>query len=177
MSNGVFEALEKRKSIRHFRPDPISDDILRKLVYAARRAPTVGNAPFRRLMVIKDKKMLRLLKQVSPGILGEPAALMVIYTDLDVAKTLRKLGDVCATIDAGAAAENVTLAATSLGLGSCFTKSYSEGAVKEILGIPDGYRTEVIMQLGYAQENQPAPMKAREGADSVHLDKFGNNWE
>jgi len=171
----LFEALRKRRAVRDFTEQAIPDDILMKLAYAARRAPTGGNTPYRRILVVNDRKRIRLIKQVSPGILGQPTALIVIFTDLEVTRELGKLGNVCATIDAGAAAENVALAATDLHLGACFTKSYSETGVKEILNIPDGYRTEVMLQLGYPRKDQPRSMRPREGADATYHNRFARS--
>jgi len=174
----LFEALRKRRSIRDFNSDEVPDEVLRKLVYAANRAPTGGNASYRRVVVVRDMKMIELIKQVSPGILGNPAALMAICTDLDLAyEQLGRLGrNICSILDAGAAAENVTLAATAMGVGSCFTKSYSETAVKELLKMPDGYRVEVILQLGYPKKLLPPPSKPRKGAGLVYVDRFGVTW-
>ena len=173
----VFEALKKRRAVRHFKPDTIPEEVLRKLVYAARRAPTGGNVPYRRTMVVNDQKTIALLKHVCPGILSDPAALIVIYTDLMVAEKLGRLGrEVTSLIDAGAAAENVALAAIALGLGTCFTKSYSETGVREILSIPDEYRTEVIMQLGYPREDIPPALRAKPGEEVVYLNRFGERW-
>ncbi|HUK51589.1 MAG TPA: nitroreductase family protein [Terriglobales bacterium] len=172
-----LDVLKKRRATRDFSEKPIQEETLWNLAHAARRAPTGGNTPYRRIMVVNDMKTIRLIKQVSPGIQGNPTALMVVFTDLEVTKELGRLGDVCATIDAGAAAENVTLAATDMGLGSCFTKSYSEIGVKEILNIPETCRTEIMLQLGYVGEEQSRPTKARKGADAVHLNRFGRIWD
>jgi hypothetical protein len=49
--------------------------------------------------------------------------------------------------------------------------------VKEILNIPDSFKTEVILQLGYPREGQPRPMKPREGADSIYVDRYGKSWD
>ncbi len=172
----LFEALKRRRAVRDFTNQPVPDVALKKLAYAARRAPTGGNTPYRRILVVKDSKTIRLIKQVSPGILGEPTALLVVFTDLEVTKELGRLGSICATIDAGAAAENVALAALDLGLGACFTKSYSEVGVREILNIPDKYRTEVMLQLGFPRDDQPRPMRPRKGADTTYLNRFGRSW-
>ena len=173
----LFEALKRRRAVREFTSEPVPDEVLKKLAYAARRAPTGGNTPYRRILVVKDDKTIRLIKQVSPGILGEPTALLVIFTNTEVTKELGRLGSICATIDAGAAAENVALAALDMGLGACFTKSYSEVGVRGILNIPDGYRTEVMLQLGFPRADQPRPMKPREGADTTYVNRFGRSWE
>jgi nitroreductase len=159
-----------------FTDDVIPDEVLKQLVKAAHKAPTGGNTPYRRVMIVTDRERLRLLKQLSPGILGQPTAAMVVYTDLKIAAEMGRIALVTSTLDAGAAAENACLVATSLGLGSCFTKSYSEAAVKELLGIPDGFRTEVILQLGYPAPTRPPPAKPRRGARITELDKFGNAW-
>jgi nitroreductase len=173
----LFETLKKRRAIRQFTPEPLSDDILKRLAYAAKRAPTGGNNPSRRILVVKDPKTIRLIRQVAPGVLGAPAALLVVFTDLDVASSeLGKLGNVVSTLDAGAAAENVALAAVDLGIGACFTKSYSEAALKELLNIPDHCRTEVMLQLGHPQSEQPRSMRPRKGADTVYLDAYGRSW-
>jgi len=174
----LFESLKRRRAVRDFTSTAIPDDILTKLVYAARRAPTGANAPYRRILVVKDQRTISLVKQVSPGIRGSPKALIVIFTDLDVAKKqFGKLGDICSPMDAGAAAENVALAAVGLGLGSCFTKSYSEVGVKEILEIPTNCRTEIMVQLGYPKNEQPRPAKRKSGADTIYLDRYGREWE
>lgn len=159
-----------------FTNDAIPDEILKRLAKAAHKAPTGSNTPYRRVMIVTDRKRLRLLKQLSPGILGQPTAAMVIYTNLKIAHEMGRISEATSTLDAGAAAENACLIATSLGLGSCFTKSYSEAAVKELLGIPDGFRTEVVLQLGYPAKTRPPPAKPRKGARITELDKFGNVW-
>jgi nitroreductase len=172
----LLDAIQKRTAIRMFTDDAIPDEALKQLSKAAHKAPTGSNTPYRRIMMVTDKKRLRLLKQLSPGILGQPTAAMVIYTDLKIAAEMGRISDATSTLDAGAAAENACLVATSLGLGSCFTKSYSEAAVKELLGIPDGFRTEVILQLGYPAATRPPPAKPRKGARITELDRFGNVW-
>lgn len=159
-----------------FSDDVIPDEVLKQLVRAAHKAPTGGNTPYRRIMVVTDRQRLRLLRQVSPGILGQPTGALVIYTDLKIAAEMGRISEATSTLDAGAAAENACLVATALGLGSCFTKSYSEAAVKELLGIPDGFRTEVILQLGYPAVMRPPPAKPRKGARITELNKFGNVW-
>jgi nitroreductase len=169
-------ALKARRATRYFSKTPIDDATLRRLARAAHRAPTGGNTPYRRVMIVNDEKIIRVLRQVSPGILGEPAAVLVIYTDLAMARKNGRLSEICATIDAGAAAENVVLEATELGLGSCFTKSYAEAAVKELLAIPTDFRTEVIVQLGYPREGQPPPVHRKNEGKITEFNRFGNRW-
>jgi nitroreductase len=173
----LFESLKKRKAVRDFTAVPVPEGILKKLVYAARRAPTAGNAPYRRILVVNDPATIRLVKQVSPGIRGSPTALIVMITDLDAAKQLGRLGAICSPMDAGAAAENVLLAAVDLGLGACLAKSYSEEGLKEILDIPANCRTEIMVQLGFPEKGLPHSVRPKADADPIYLDRYGRIWE
>ncbi len=175
----VLDAIKKRVAVRHYESKPIPEADLKTLAWAAHKAPTGGNTPYRRVLIVNDKETVEMIRKVSPGFLSNAPAVVLIYTDLDVAyKGLGKLGrDTLSMIDAGAAAENVALAALELGLGTCFTKSYSEVGVKEILGIPENYRTEIMLQVGYPAKNAPPPLKAKPGGRITYLNYHGNRWE
>ena len=49
------------------------------------------------------------------------------------------------------AAENLMLKAVELGLGTCAIKSYNDSAIRKILNIPERYRIEMLMSIGYPQ--------------------------
>ena len=153
----------------------IPDDILKKVVYAAHRAPTGGNIPYRFLVVVKDPIQLRMLKAVAPGYFGENTAAIVVCTDLRVGGGItRSDAEQCSLYDAGAAAENIVLAAYALGLGASFIKSYSETAVRTILQLPEGCRTELIVSLGYPAPNEPPPIKKRKEGKITYYDTYGS---
>jgi nitroreductase len=174
----LFEALKKRRACRHFAPKPVPDDVLEKLADAAHKAPTGGNTPYRFVIVVKDPVKLKMLKLVAPGYFGDSSAALVVCTDLRIAEQgLGRLGvDQCSLYDAGAAAENIVLAGYGLGLGASFIKSYSETALKEILRLPNGYRTELVVSLGYPAENEPPPLKRGKGSKITYRDSFGQVW-
>ncbi len=170
----LFDLLRKRHACRHFDPRPVPDEVLEKLVYAAHRAPTAGNAPYRFVIVVKDPTTLRMIRLVSPGFFGDCSAAIFICTDLEVAiKSGRTVYDQITHYDAGAAAENVILASYSLGLAGTFIKSYSESAVAMILNLPDTCRTELLVSIGYPAEDEPRPLKKRTGAKRTYVDSYG----
>lgn len=173
----LFDLLRKRHACRHFEHRPVPDGILEKLVYAAHRAPTAGNAPYRFVIVVKDPTTLRMIRLVSPGFFGDCSAAVFVCTDLEAAlKSGRQVYDQITHYDAGAAAENVILAAYSMGLAGTFIKSYSETAVARILGLPESCRTELLVSIGYPDKGEPKPLKKRKGAKSTYVDRFGNTW-
>lgn len=56
----VSEAVDKRMSVRKFRPDPVSDDVLKSLLADASRAPSGGNLQPWRVYVVNGDSMTRL---------------------------------------------------------------------------------------------------------------------
>lgn len=166
----LFDALKRRRTTRLFSSNPIPSEVLARLLYAARRAPTGGNIDTRRFIQVTDKDLIEMIRKASPGFYDTCPALLVICTDLSAAE-----GDTTAIFDAGASAENVALASTAMGLGVGFVKSYPEIAVKTILDIPDNVRTEIIVKLGYPQPEQPkAPRVLRSPA---YMNRYGIQLE
>jgi nitroreductase len=171
----LFEVLKRRRACRNFVPKQIPDQILNKIVYAAHRAPTGGNIPYRFIIVVKDPIQLGMLKAAAPGYFGESSTAIVVCTDLRVDGGISKVdAEQCSQYDAGAAAENIVLAAYALGLGASFIKSYSETAVRAILRLPEGCRTELIVSLGYPNPDEPPPIKKRPKGKITYLDVYGS---
>jgi len=175
-----FDILKKRRMIRQFKKEPLSDDILNKLIYAGLRAPTGSNLPYRKLMVVKDPRIIRLMHYIAPGYMeGDPSAMIIVYTDLSVALSNgnKAHGYWYSRVDAGAAAENIHLAAVDLGIGSAFFTSMSAEGLRVLLGMPEYCRPEIVVRLGHPGANLAKPKKALPEANVVYLDKFGVEWE
>jgi nitroreductase len=173
-TSDLFEVLKRRRACRSFAAREIPDEVLNKVVYAAHRAPTGGNIPYRFIVVVKDPVQLRMLKAVAPGYFGESTAAIVVCTDLRVDKGITRIdAEQCSLYDAGAAAENIVLAAYALGLGASFIKSYSETALRTILRLPEGCRTELIISLGYPAPDEHPPIKKRRDGMITYYDTYG----
>jgi nitroreductase len=177
-SSDLFAVLKARHSCRNFDSRPIRPEILRKLIYAAHRASTAGNVPYRFIIVVNDPIKLKMLRLVSPGYSGDSSAAIVVCTNLRVEREITKVDtDRCSAYDAGAAAENVVLAAYAMGLGALFIKSYSETAVKKLLDLPEECRTDLIIPLGYPARDESTPVRARTGGKITYLNKYGAQWK
>jgi len=172
----LFTALRKRHACRSYDPArPIPGELLEKLIYAAHRAATGGGAPYRFLVVVKDPFQLKMLKMLSQGLFGNPPTVIVICSKTRLGNVpLPKMDlEECTHIDAGAAAENIVLAAYSLGLGACFVKSYSEVGVKKLLELPADTRTELMVSVGYPASDEQRPLKKGKIDKLTYLDKYG----
>lgn len=172
----LSETLKRRSMCRHFDSSPVEREKLEKLVYAASRAPQGGNMPVREFIIIDDPKYMKLLKGITPSFLANAPAALVICTDLQ--KALEVMGtqgrDTLSLLDAGAAAENVALQAVELGLGVSFVRSATEEAVKRALDIPERYRVDVLVGVGYKSQGRPPPMKAQK--PTLHHNRYGEHW-
>ena len=165
----IFESLKLRRMCRDYKSDPIPEEIVDRLIYAANRAPLGGNVSTRTLIVVRDRSTLRRMELISPGFSNSPPLAIAICTDETIAKPQDRS---IATFDAGAAAENIALAAVSLGLGAAFVKSYPEPAMKRILHLPPHIATEIIVTVGYPADHQvPAP---KAPPTPVFRESYGN---
>lgn len=172
----LAEALKKRSMCRDYDRTPVERDKLERLVYAASRAPQGGNMPVREYIVVDDPRRLKLLRGVTPSFLADAPAALVICTDLSKAVDVMGVQgrDILSLLDAGAAAENVALQAVELGLGVSFVRSATEEAAKRALGIPDRYRIDIIVGVGYRSRERPPPMKGSNPI--VHHNAHGQSW-
>jgi nitroreductase len=71
---GVYEAMSTTRAVRRLRPDPIPDDVLRRILTAANWAPTGGNAQPWRVLAVKDADKRRRLQQLYVGPWNDYAA-------------------------------------------------------------------------------------------------------
>jgi nitroreductase len=167
------EALARRRTTRDFLPDPVVAEAVERLLYAADRAPTASNVPYREVIVVDDPRVIRAVKQIHPAMLGTPPLLLVIATNMTLAeKRVGRVGRLSSAIDSGAAGENVLLAATALGLGSQFTMISSMAGIRRVLRLPADYRVDLIIPVGVAAGRAAATKSAR-AVTSVHHNQHG----
>jgi nitroreductase len=146
----VFQTMKARRVTRAFTDEAVARDDLLCLLEAARWAPSAGNRRIHKFVVVEDKPAVELIRAVSPGMLAHPAALIVICSDSvkGAIEGVKMAADTTTWIDVGAAAQNILLAASELGLGACPTTSFSRSGVRTVLNLPAHLTPEYIVQLG-----------------------------
>jgi len=127
----LWEAINGRRSVRAFNDRPVERNVLERLLEAAIWAPSGGNAQTWQFVVVTEPGRIRSIKTVSPGLLGDPAAVIAVCQDLTKARAKGgSLGETfLAPVDAAMATENLLLAAYAEGLGTCVIASFHRGAV------------------------------------------------
>lgn len=164
----VFDVIKQRRSVRFYTDEAIDEDKLKKLVEAAIWAPSAGNIHAWNIVIVQRKGDIELIKAVSPGMLGNATALMILCADKR--RAYDKGGevgrDVLSIMDIAIATQNICLEATELGLGSCIIKSFNQDAVRELLDLPENISPELVVSLGYPR-SIPNPPPRRTVEDTV----------
>ena len=129
------ECLCVRRSIRQFTDQPVERTIIQTLLEMAILAPSASNRQPWRFIILDDPVLVQKIRAFSPGIGGNPPCLIVFCLDSQRLPVMRNgtIDRTCGIIDLAMAAENMMLAATSHGLGTCVIKSYHPQIVKKIL--------------------------------------------
>jgi nitroreductase len=172
----VFEAIHKRRAVRLYRPDPVSRETIMKVLDAANWAPSAMNRQQWEFVVVTGPKILEMADSYWPVVeeyaknwdsmpmrgslsrddfirfaktYGGAPVVIVVLTDPGETPDFRK-----ANIEsASAAMENLLLAATALGLGTCWMTGplRDEKGVRSILSIPDNKEIVAVTPLGYPE--------------------------
>jgi len=168
--------LQKRRSIRQFKPQKVEPEKVDQLIEAALRSPSSrGRNPWQFVVVDDFETLGRLAEAKEHGsefLAGAPLAIAVCADP--------ERCDVWVE-DCAIAAINIQLAAESLGLGSCWVQirlrphgdgRSAEAYVREVLGLPESLVVDCIVGVGYPARRLPG--HSREGLPfgKVHLNRF-----
>ncbi len=151
--NEVLRAIRERRSIRVFRPDPIEPEKLEAILEAARWAPSGRNTQPWRLVVVESKEKREELGRVvtQMDMVRTAPVTLAILRDKDAGYD--EIKDAQAI---GACAQNILLAAHSLGLGACWLGRLRDPQVEKIIEAKENEELMMLIALGYPAEQPPA---------------------
>lgn len=153
----LYDLIISRRSIRQFKQEPVSRDILQKFINASRLAPSAANRQPLEFVIVDEEKIrkevftcLKWAAYIAPEGNPKPGHEPVAYIVVLVNSEIREKGF---EWDVGAAIENMILAALEKGIGSCWLLSVDREKLREILNIPENYKIDSVLALGYPDEN------------------------
>ena len=142
----VIDAIRARTSVRSYSDEPVPEEKMQRILEAARLAPSAMNYQPWHFIVVKDEGKRELLsKGRYAKFLKESPVVVVGCGD-------SKRSPHWYAVDVTIAMQNMVLAATSEGLGTCWIGSFDEGSVKEALGVPEHMAVVAMMSLGYPRK-------------------------
>lgn len=166
------ELIAKRYSVRAYRPDPVEDEKLQKVLEAARLAPTACNRqPFQIIVVHtrgREAELSRIYRQ--PWFVQAPLILCAVglpgegwvrsadkrrYLDVDVAIVM----------------DHLILEAANQGLGTCWIAAFNAKAAREVLQLPKDVEPLIFTPLGYPAD-MPGPKERKPLKDLVRYEHW-----
>lgn len=167
----TFEAILKRRTIRRYKSRDITEEQIKKLLEAAMAAPSAHNSQPWEFVTVRDKEMRNKLSKVHSysWMCADASVVVVVCGNKD---------DLSWIEDCSAAAENILLCATEMGLGGCWIAArgtkYSgkdDGQViADILGIPKKLGVLCMLSFGYPDEEKAPRTQYTE--DKVHWERY-----
>lgn len=171
-----MEIIKGRRAVRKFKDGELPREHLFRILKAGIWAPSGSNIQPWEFILITSKETIEKIKLISPGLFGNPAALITCCINKERTKKAGRLGETMALMDVSMAAQNMMLTAYSLGIGSCPLVSFNKTALKELLNIPESVEPVLIISLGYPGF-WPKPPKRRPLEEVVHVEEYGKHFE
>jgi nitroreductase len=170
-----LEMIKKRKSIRSFKSDIVTDDDILTLLEAARWAPSAGNRQPLEIVIVKSAEQKEKLVEGALGqkFIGQVPVVFVICADLERSSSrYAERGETLFAIqDAAAATQNILLMATALNYGTVWVGAFDEKVVSSTLKLPSNVRPLAIIPIGRAAKD-PSPRSRREIDEFVHHEVY-----
>lgn len=163
----LFEAMGSRRSVRAYQGKPMAREDLEKIVDAARRAPSGRNEQPWEFVVVTDMYARQRIAELTTfgKHIADAGACVAVFCRSSTPYYLE---------DGSAATQNILLAATAIGLGSCWVaadkKPYAQD-IAELLGAPETHRLVSLVALGYPGEEPPRKPK-RPLAEVIHWEAW-----
>lgn len=151
----VYNTIISRRSIRRFTQQPVSVELLKEFVNAARLAPSAANLQPLQYILITEKNLCDqifetlgwaayLTPKWIPDLKERPTGYIIVLSTDSTNKYYQR--------DVGFATENIIIAAEAENIGSCILCNIDKQKIREILQIPDSIEIDSVIALGYKAE-------------------------
>ncbi len=171
----VFEAIKKRRSVRAYTNEEVSEEDVERLIEAARWAPSAGNIQPWKFVIVTNAETKRKLSDAALHQTFIEEAPVVIVVCADVPRSSWGYGSRGTNLyclqDTAAATENMLLAAQALGLATCWVGAFHEDAVAKVMNTPRNVRPVAIVPVGHPAEKPRVPSRRSVG-EIVHYERF-----
>ncbi len=152
--NGV-EKMLTRKSIRKYKKEPISDNVLKNILEAGRRSPSAVNAQPWHFVVLRDQKAKEACSFRGYNGFTREADIIVVGLYKPSEVMIEKLSLMDVTI----ALQNMVTAAWLQGVGSCWIGAWNDTNLRDILNLPTDAKIVGLVTFGIPDENPSQPPK------------------
>jgi nitroreductase len=169
-----LELIKKRYSVRAYKSDPVEDEKLEQVLDAARLAPTASNRQPFQFIVIHTAGRESELKRIYRAAWFSQAPLVICACAVPPQAWSRMDKKNYSEVDVTIAMDHLILAATELGLGTCWIAAFDPVATRELLGLPEEVEPVAFTPLGYPAD-QPGVKHRKPLPDIVRYERWSPN--
>ena len=167
----VYQCIRSRLTVRSFKPDPVPERVIRRMLQAARWAPSARNRQPWNFVIVQNPDTLAQIGGIasSGGFIGGAPLAVAVVMDRGGRPEF----------DAGRSLQQMELAAWSEGVGGCTAgvRGEENEKVKELLGIPEDKDLVTVVAFGYPTDEASAKTKLRKPIpEFAHREKFGESY-
>ncbi len=168
----IYECIRSRLTVRDFRPDPVPNIVIRRMLQAARWSPSARNRQPWNFVIIQNRDTLDQIGSIasSGGFIGGAPLAVAVVMDRGGRPEF----------DAGRSLQQMELAAWSQGVGGCVAgvRGEENDKVRELLGIPEDKDLVTVVAFGYPTEEAAAKTKLRKPiSEFAHSEKYGQAYD
>lgn len=174
-----YEVIEKRNSANKFSKDPIDKNSLERIIKASIKSPSWKDNSSYRIVFVDDKALKEKIAQtimddtgLMPESVRQAPLVAVVVGDPSASGIIE--GKEYYLVDGAIAMQQLILAATSEGYGTCWLGTNDEVEVKEVLKIPEQYNVIGITPIGKAESFKSHDSK-KDIDQHVFLNIFGES--
>jgi nitroreductase len=165
----VEHAVRTLLAVREYRPDPIPEEVVRKILEAGRLTASSRNRQEWDFVVVRDRSTLSRLGSLAKTgkfIADAPLAIAVV-----AAKGQSAYGD------GARAVQDMMLVAWGAGVGTVWVGNMDIPEVKDLLGVPDDKQVVTVIPFGYPTKKLGAGKKKRKAlAEVAHRERYGQPY-
>lgn len=165
----MLDLVKARHSVRRYLTDPVEQSKLDYVMECVRLAPSAVNFQPWRFAVVTDSGRLAELKKAYPREwMADVPCIIVACADHRESWHRPADGKDHADIDVAIAVEHLCLAATEVGLGTCWVCNFDVALCRGALGLPFGVEPVVMVPVGYAAD-AAVPEKKRKSLEDIMI--------
>ncbi|NLV91906.1 MAG: nitroreductase [Firmicutes bacterium] len=161
-----LELTKKRYAVRSYKDKPVEREKLLQILEAARNAPSAANRQPWHFIVVTEEELRNRLGEAYPRDWFRKAPVVIVACGDHSVSWKREDGKDHCDVDLGIAVEHIALAASDLGLGTCWVCAFDAKRCHEILELPDNLEVIALLPLGYPAEER-VPEKKRKSLDEI----------
>jgi len=172
----LFDAIMNRRTTRVFTQEPVEFERIAEIIQAGMEAPSSGNLQNWKFIIVTENSLLRELYNHTleqEVFMTAPVGVIVCSDDATAEKHFGLRGKRLYSIqNCAACIQNMLLAATSFGLGSCWIGAFDEEKVDQMFNIPRGIRAQAVVLFGHP-ESEPEPKERKEIFHLLCFNEYG----